>query len=321
MTAKTDPEYGKGVAKVGEGDPLSPILAEIRLGVKTAVSKEDFEIPLLPHVASQVLQMANNPKAGIPEIENLVKQDQVIAAKIIKTANSPFYRGLSNIVSLRDAMGRMGLKALKDIVFSLSIHSKVFKIKSFEPVLDSIWDHSVACAAICQHIAKKKGMDAEHAFLAGLVHDIGKPVLVQVVSEFEEKQRKMMIEKMRAQKKTFDPKDWKIDKLRDMLLPIIFDEYHGIVGALVATKWKLPGTLSEVIRFHHDYAQAKEGQKMAALVHAANIFCHHFGLGHEAKPVDLTQQKAFFDLGFTIDQIKVLEKEIPEIAKSLMGSL
>jgi putative nucleotidyltransferase with HDIG domain len=321
VTSKNDPNYGQGQSTVGANDTLDPILAQIRLGVKTAVTKESFEIPLLPHVATQVLQMANNPKAGITEIEALVKQDQVIAAKVLQTANSPFYRGLSTIVSLRDAMGRMGLKALKDIVFSLSVHSKVFKIKGYEPLLQQIWNHSVACAAISQYIAKRQGIDSEYAFLAGLLHDIGKPVLVQVIADFEEQQKKNAAETMRKQNKPFDPKNFKIENLNEVLLPLVFDEYHGIVGTLVATKWKLPTLICDVIRHHHDYSKTDDARTISVVVHIANMLCHHFGFGHPAVPVDLTQQKPFFDLNMTIDQIKKLELEVPPIAQALMGAL
>lgn len=321
MTSKNDPTYGKGVATVGSDDTLDPILAQIKLGVKAAVTQENFEIPLLPHVASQVLQMANNPKAGIPEIEALVRQDQVIAARVIKTANSPFYRGLQNIVSLRDAMSRMGLKALKDIVFSLSLHSKIFKIKGFEKILDQVWDHSVACAAISQHIAKKLRLDSDHAFIAGLVHDIGKPVLIQVVADFQEKQKKLAIDKAKKEFKKFDASKWEIQGLHDVLLPLVFDEFHSIVGALVASKWKLPNTISEVIRYHHEYDKAQEAKQMASVVFLANLYCHHFGFGHEVRPIEFQQQRCFAELKLTPEVTKGLLDEIPGVANSLMGQM
>lgn len=322
MTKKTDANYGRGEATIrSEEETLSPFLQQIRLQVKETISKENFEIPLLPHVATQVLQMANNPRAGIPEIENLVKQDQVIAAKIIKMANSPFYRGVSTIVSLRDAMGRIGLKALKDVVFSLSVHGKIFQIKGFEQLLAQIWDHSVACAAISQTIAKKIGADTEQAFLTGLLHDIGKPVLVQVLSQVEDAERKKEADKMKKLFKPFDAKAFKIPQLHEVLLPIVFQEYHAVVGALVAGKWKLPEAIVEVTRFHHDYTKSKDARKMTTIVSLANMMCHHFGYGHDEAPVILHQQKGFTELGISAENIKKIEDEVPIAVKSLVGSL
>lgn len=321
MTSKNNPNYGKGQTVVQAGDSMDPIMAQIKVGVKNAVSQENFDIPLLPHVASQVLQMANNPKAGLPEIEALVKQDQVIAAKIIKTANSPFYRGMQNIVSLREAMSRMGLKALKDIVFSLSLHSKIFKIKGFEPVLAKIWDHSVACAAIAQHLAKKLSIDSDQAFIAGLLHDIGKPVLIQVVADYEENQKKLMAQKAKKEFKPFDESKWNMEKLNEILLPLVFDEYHAIVGALVASKWKLPNSICEVVRYHHEYEKTQEARKLTTVVHIANQMCHHFGYGHDVRPVEIHAQKSFAELQMNSEKVKAFVEEIPNVATSLMGNL
>ncbi len=322
MTKKTDANYGKGQVAIDETqDTLDPMLAQIRLGVKEAVSKENYEIPLLPHIAAQVLKMANDPKAGIPEIETLVKQDQVIAAKIVKTANSPFYRGVATIVSLRDAMSRIGLRSLKDIVFGLGLQSKVFKVKGYEETLNTIWNHSVACAAICQHLAKKLNLDAEHAFLSGLVHDIGKPVLIQVVSQFEEMEKKKIIDKAKKEFRMIDPKTVQVPGIVDILLPIVFNEYHATVGALVAARWKLPNSIIEVIQHHHDYTKAKEAKTMSTIVYTANLLCHHFGYGHEEAPKMLHHEKAFTELKMNPDQIKALENDVPPTVNSLMGVL
>jgi len=320
MVEKTDPNYGKGEAVIDESkDTLDPVLKQIRESVKNAVTKEDFEMPMLPHIATQVLQMAQNPRASFPDLEKLVKQDQGIAAKVIKTANSPFYRGLSQIVSLRDAMSRIGLRALKDIVFSLSVHSKVFRIKGFEKIMDQTWEHSVACAALSQLIAKKASADAEFGFLAGLLHDIGKPVLVQVIANLQEAERKKKAKEMRAAGKSFDQKKFDIPSLKEILIPLVFNEYHSIVGALVAAKWKLPNALVEVIRYHHDYAKAEEAQKMTTIVHLANLLCHHFGFGHDEAPVILEHQQAFQMLNLNEAHITQIADQAPDAVAGLSG--
>ena len=321
MTKKTDSNYGKGEVTIADDDSLDPVLKQIRVGVKEVVSKETYEIPLLPTVATQVLHMANDPKAGIPEIEKLVNQDQVIAAKVIKTANSPFYRGVSTIVSLRDAMGRIGLRALKDIVFSLSLQSKVFKTQGFESTLDQVWKHSLSCATLSQLIAKKAGVDSEYAFLAGLLHDIGKPVLIQVVAQLQELEKKKKVDEAKKAFKPFDPKNYKVENLNEVLVPLVFQEYHAVVGALVAAKWKLPNLIIEVIRYHHEYEKSKEARTMCLVVHLANLLCHHFGYGHEEAPVILQQQKPFFELNLQRDQIDKIADEAPKAIDAISGMM
>ncbi|MDB5038015.1 MAG: signal transduction protein [Bacteriovoracaceae bacterium] len=321
MTDKNDPNYGRGEVTVEENDSLSPALRVIRGRIKETVSAQTFDIPLLPGVATQVLQMANNPKAGLDDLEKLVKQDQVIAAKILQVSNSPFYRGISTIVSLRDAMNRMGLTTMKDIVFSLSVKGKVFQARGFEKELENIWQHSVACAVISQMIAKKVGIDGEYSFLAGLLHDIGKVVLIQILAQLEEEERQKKVKEMKTLSKPFDPKSFKIDQLHDVLAPVVFQEYHAAVGAFVATKWKLPSLISQVIQFHHEYAKSEDARSITTVVYLGNILCHHFGYGHEETPIEYMNEKAFFELSLSVDQIKKLFDDIPAAVDALQTAL
>lgn len=329
MTKRTDPNYGKGEATASEDDSLGPYIRQVKLRVKEAVTAENFEIPLLPHVATQVLQLANNPNAGFTEIEKLLKQDQILTTHLIKTANSAYYRGISEVVSLRDAMSRIGLKTLKDVVFSLSLHSKVFKVKAYEPVLKEIWTHSVAAAGIAQILAQYAGLNAENAFVAGLVHDIGKPVLVQVVSSWEQELLKPKAEspedkKIRlwgnaAEKEALAKLNQKpsAEKLHsvfeEVLLPTVFDDYHTQVGALVAAKWKLPKEIFESIRWHHNPKESQSDSKMIQLIYLSNKLCHHFGYGHTEDPIILKHEPAFAALGISDEKIEKINNDLPKV--------
>jgi HD-like signal output (HDOD) protein len=129
------------------------------------------------------------------------------------------------------------------------------------------------------------------------------------------------MQKAKSEFKPFDATKWNMEKLNEVLLPLVFDEYHAIVGALVAAKWKLPNSICEIVRFHHDYEKATDARTLACIVHTANLFCHHFGYGHEAAPVELHAQKSLAALKFNSDGIKKLVDEIPTVATSLMGNM
>jgi putative nucleotidyltransferase with HDIG domain len=313
VTKKTDPNYGKGEATVAEGDSLAPYIRQIKTRVKEAIVAENFEIPLLPHVATQVLQLANNPNAGFSDIEKLLKQDQILTTHLIKIANSAYYRGISEVVSLRDAMSRIGLKTLKDVVFSLSLHSKVFRIKSYEGVLKEVWKHSVACAGISQILAQYAGLNAENAFVAGLVHDIGKPVLVQVVSTWEQ-------ELLKSKTSPADPA--KVHRIfEDVLLPSVFEDSHTQVGALVAAKWKLPQEIFESIRWHHRPQESQKDLKMIQLIYLANKLCHHFGYGHEEDPIMLKMEPSFALLNIGEAKIEKIGTDLPKVIDLLIEAM
>ncbi|TVQ80928.1 MAG: HDOD domain-containing protein [Bradymonadales bacterium] len=337
MTKKTDPNYGKGEAVAAEEDSLSPYIRQVKVRVKEAVQSESFEIPLLPHVATQVLQLANNPNSGFTEIERILKQDQVLATHVIKVSNSAYYRGLSEVVSLRDAMSRIGLKTLKDVVFSLSLHSKVFRVKAYEKALKDIWTHSVACAGISQILAQYAGLNADTAFLAGLVHDIGKPVLIQVVSGWElellkpkpesPEEKKIRLwgtpeQKAQLLKKNARPDATRLHEVfEEVLLPTVFNDYHTSVGALVAAKWKLPQEIFESIRWHHQPKSASIDSKMIQVIYLANRLCHHFGYGHEEDPFILKHESSFAELKIPEAKIEKIGTDLPKLIDSLVEAM
>lgn len=320
MTKKTDPNYGRGEATVSSS--LDPYIKAVKLRVRDAVTKQDFEIPLLPHVATQVLQLANNPNVSLTDIESLVKQDQVIAAKLIKTANSAFYRGVSSVVGLRDAMSRIGLRALKDIVFSLSLQSKVFKVPGYEALMTSVFEHSMACASISEQLAKKIGANSESAFLSGLLHDIGKPLLIHIVADWQRELVKKEKSKVRSFGSPPPVDEKKIQSVfQEALLPIFFNDFHSKVGTLVGSKWQLPKELIEVIAYHHTPEKSKLARQMTFVVSAANILCHHYGFGHEEEDMNLSHQAVFAELKMDQESIESFTDGLEEKVSSLIAAV
>lgn len=320
MTKKTDPNYGKGEATIGAHDTLEPYIKSLKAKVKEAVVDKTIEIPLLPHSATQVLNLANNPNASFVDIEKVIVSDQVVAAQLLKVANSAFYRGATQITSIRDAMSRIGMRALKNLVMSLSMQSKIFRVAGYDKTMEAVWDHSISCAAIAQSLAKMTNRDADQAFLGGLLHDIGKPVLINVAATFQ----KELIQKQKA-KPTAGLNLKKIeerlqDVLRQSLLPLFFDEYHSKVGALVAARWKLPPYLVSIAQHHHFSAQAKEDADIVLLISCANKLCHHFGYGHEEEPIILHHDEGLTKLGLDEAKTKALNEKIPPEVDSFVAS-
>lgn len=323
MTKKTDANYGRGEATIREQDTLDPYITAFKSKIKEAVVEKNIEIPLLPHAATQVLQLSSNPNATFVDMEKVIIGDQVIAASLLKVANSAFYRGATQITSLRDAMSRIGLRALKNLVMSLSMQSKVFRVAGYDDLMSRIWDHSISCAAVAQALAKQLDRDADQAFLGGLLHDIGKPIIVNVMAHYQ----KELIQKQKTSLKPHGPRPdlKKLEKslqveLQDALLPLFFAEYHAKVGALVAARWKLPLYLMSITQHHHDPVQAKEDQALVLLVHCANKLCHHFGYGHEEEPIILHHDKALQKLGFSEEKAKQLNEIIPPQVDSFVAS-
>lgn len=302
-----------GINELSDENGIS-LLVQVKEALKHSIIKGDFEIPMLPHVAQQVLQRLNEPNLGFPELEGLVKQDQALAARVIKTANSAYYRGVHEVTNVSTAMSRIGLRAMKDIVISLGMQSTTFSVPGFEETLEAVWDHSIACAAISQDLARQLGQDTDSAFLAGLLHDIGKPVIVLICCRLEAQQAKKLKLSVSESLK------FKLPTLREEVIPQAFEEYHTAVGTAVARRWNLSALIVDVVQNHHDYAKAdKSFRKMCAIVNMANVLCHHAGLGCEAEKQNVLDHPCFLEFGLSQEQIKPIVENALIAGKKFMG--
>jgi len=136
---------------------------------------DKLELPSIPETAVKVRSAIADPNTSSDKIALAIQQDIAITAQIIKVANSPLFRGRDKIEALPTAVTRLGMKAAGNLVTSFTM-KMVFnaKTKDVKNRIATLWSHSRDIAAICTVLAKKlKGIDADKAMLAGLVHDIG----------------------------------------------------------------------------------------------------------------------------------------------------
>jgi hypothetical protein len=138
------------------------------------------EIPTLPMVAMEVMTLSKTPNVSIKAISECIHKDPPLAAKVLKLANSAFYRrGNQEIDTLHRAILLMGLNEIINITTTVSVLSIMgIKDKKSESLRIKLWDHSVATGLIARHIDKKIMLKAQgREFVGGLLHDIGKIIL------------------------------------------------------------------------------------------------------------------------------------------------
>ena len=266
----------------------------IKLEISRRIRNDEIEVPMLPHVASQVMALASNPNVSIRELTALVEHDQHISAKIINMANSPVYKGLHDITNLNRAILTIGLRGVTDLIFSLSIGSKIFRNKEFQERMNKLWQHSVGTAFICQEIAKKYSKETENAFLYGLMHDIGKTLVIDTITKLVKRA----------------PDKLSLVFINEYLLDEILGSFHCQVGGLVARKWRFPTNLTSAIVFHHDPLSVDKPRPEAVLTSVANLFSHKLGLGVEAAEMDLAVHPHVKNFGLGEGEIKRLEQEL-----------
>lgn len=234
---------------------MSPLLAssvdlepveQVRSLLVDRIEKGELRLPLLPQVAHQVMTLTNDPDSDVTRLASLIQQDQALAGQILSVANSPAYMPRSPIVSLQQAVAWLGMKHLADMALMVSIQSGVFRVQGFEAEVKALWRHALATGLFGKEIARLGRHNVENAFLCGLLHAVGKPVILHNVIE--------------------------IQKLQDLHLPWnsigdFMEEFHVSVGNLLTENWKLPDQVKEAITYYkdHTYKHAPSPTKVALI--------------------------------------------------------
>lgn len=206
-------------------------LAELRPFLQKELEAGTLDLPLLPVVAHQVLLVSGDPNADSSKLSTLIQQDQALAAQILRIANSPAYAPRSPIVSLQQAIAWLGFNMLAGLAFSVSVQSGVFKISGHQQEIQGLWRQALATGLYGKEIARRIRHNVENAFLCGILHLIGKPGALHLLS--------------RAPSPTGSSHSW-------TALEILLDEFHIPVGTVLGKTWKLPESVQETIQFYQD---------------------------------------------------------------------
>lgn len=266
-------------------------------------------LPTLPMVADNVIKLTQNPDSTAFEIAEAISQDQSLASKVLKTANSAYYGFPRKITTINYAIVVLGLNNIKNIVLSTSIMEK-FSPKKKNLLFDQkeFWKHSLLCGIISKKISEHMGIkNSEEIFMCGLLHDFGKLILDSFFQdEFVvalQLSKDNTITLMEAENR-------------------IFGFNHSGVGALLLRKWSLPPSLVKAVEFHHSPEESLTAFRIASIVHVADYLCRRIGIGSGGDNVlpDLNR-KAFKLVDLTSEQIKQMTLQIIKEFKTVTGFL
>jgi putative nucleotidyltransferase with HDIG domain len=248
----------------------------------------------IPSVAKRLLEIVGKPAVSLGEISDFVSRDPVLAAKVLKMVNSPVYGFPGRIASVNQAVLLLGLNVLRGLLVGVTVFDLM------QQAMIGLRDHSLGCAIFSRIIARRKGLkDPEEAFIFGLLHDIGKMVLVL---NFPREYAKVMDE---AQKKDVTVYDVESD---------YFGTTHATVGAWVTEQWSFPRPLIDVIGFHHRPQLAKVAPLETAVVHFADVIlrARRFGFAGDTCVPPLSPY-AWDALGLSEADIKEVLKEAEDL--------
>ena len=264
---------------------------KLRARLEAAVTADDLELPLLPDTAAQVLTACSSDECDARGLADLITRDPSLAGHVLRVANSAAYAPEEPIVSLQQAVSRLGMGTLCGIAVSVVAQGHVFDLPGHEDRLSVMWRHSAITAAWAREVARLRRRNVESAFLAGLLHDVGKPVVLEALCCIEQ------LSELRMDDDLID--DW-------------LSEFHGAVGARLLESWGLPTWVGQSAAHHHAPEEATSHAEEARTVCLSNQLAHASDGGGEEALAALRQDPVVAALGLYVDELdELLEREDP----------
>ncbi len=221
------------------------------------------ELPSPPAVVGRLAQLLNQDRTTATEISAALELDATMAARLLRLANSVVLGGTGGVETVAEAVMRVGVETIRDVVFALSMAGSLrpthFAYRPF-------WRHSLAVAhttRLIQERLPKVGEGAPEAYAAGLLHDIGMLVFDRALGS----RYKEVLAQARGSKQPV----WVVER---ELLGID----HAEAGARVLASWGMPVRLVDAARFHH--VPSESPQEVTRTVALADIICNHLGFHH-----------------------------------------
>lgn len=264
-------------------------------------------LPALPAVLEKIKALTNDIRANSESISAIMKEEPSMMANVLRMANSVMFGGRERIDSLQSAITRLGLNAVSNLAASLGVLRIIESLEAEGFEHKAFCEHSI-CTGIAMHVIHEMCSDklddqysADFLQLAGLLHDVGKLIVIQFFSK----------ELAEA-----------IDVGRKHSLPLFLAEQrvigvdHTVVGGWLGRKWNLDTKQLAVIEFHHDPLLAlEEYREPAFLCHAANYIVNQQQMGSAGDVnVPLPDQRVFKALGLNIERIPKVTKRVRELA-------
>lgn len=286
-----------GEAEVHSTDKALPTNQQKRAPMLQEIAKRlnsgEINLPSFPSISLEMDRLVQRD-AGIEEIAVLLRKDMVISAKLISVANSPRYGGLRQSTTVDQAINVLGLSTTKEYVEIIANRALYMaRNPKYQAALKDLWKHGVACAHASFRIAQlAKLSKPSEVFFMGLMHDIGKLFLLQVISELQARD-------------VIDPATSK-DTLDAFL-----EKHHGLFGRKLLEIWKLPPEITIVAQFHDALDQSTSVTRELLAVSLGNLLakCAGYGIYNEKRDDPLMESTAK-SIGLDLTDIQKVLNEL-----------
>lgn len=239
----------------------------VKAAVKKIVSKFEsgvIGLPVLPTIVQKIRETIASPHYTIDALAKLLELDAVISVRLITVANSVVYRGREKVLTVRQAVPRLGTKETDNIVMAI-VNRNLYQTteKELQGLMEQLWKHSLATAFCAKLLAEKLKMgEQESYFTMGLIHDIGKVPLLQALSILRAKGDESM-------------------KALDLsTIASILKDAHETMGSGLLKNWDFAEQFVRVALMHEEPVLNDKTEKSILIIHLANILTRTIGLSH-----------------------------------------
>ncbi len=262
-------------------------------------SEPNFRPPVLPSVAVELIQLSRRADVALDEIVKVLEKDQVLAAELLRLAQSAAFSTRLDIRSLHGAVSRIGLTRTADLFLRAALESKLFRVSGYGCTLEKLRQHSIATAEIGRLICRHTRGDENYAYMCGLLHDVGiAGAIIAMTTNL-------------GVTRTID---------FDLLWPVL-SSVHQQFTVQLASLWGLPQELRTILRHHHTFSVESKPEPMAAVTVLAEILAAKIGYEFEGEESSEMLERTLGMLGISATKLESVEREATEfLAKAAAPS-
>lgn len=258
------------------------------------IVQEIVRLKPMPQIAHKIIEIQQDPDSSMDDLTKVVSHDAMTTANLLKAANTAYFARSKPVDSVQQAVVFLGMNEVVDLVLMSNSKKNLERAqKGYGLSTGDLWRNSVTSALISKTLSQKLGMANDHlAFTGALLKDIGKVVLEQYVAECAQE----IMTLVEQQKCSFQEAE-----------KVVIGIDHAELGAMTAEMWRFSPKMVDIIKHHHQPANATLAKQEALVVHLSDLLCMMMGIG-----------TGFDGLAYRFDQLQIetiglTDKDLQEI--------
>lgn len=268
--------------------------------IQTLIDKAG-SLASLPDIFFKVNELVNDARSSASDIGHAIEQDAALSARLLKIINSPYYSFPSSIDTISRAITIIGTRDLRDLVLATTVTETFSGMDSDLIDMEKYWRHNLYCAVAGRILAQQRHVkNTERLFVAGLLHDIGSLVMYQTIPELSNEA---------MQRTQSDGTPLHIAEKE------IIGFSHGDVGAALLQKWKLPDSLIETVKYHHEPELAESHREDVATIHIADYIANSIDENSNRCGIITLDERTWATTGLSLE---VLDTALCEITDKFL---